>query len=391
VHSAALAQVFADPQQSVVPVTAGAGVEAGDSVTGPAKSSTESAGDHSSVIGWDEPYCGIVSAWVVLRHFDKSVEFRDLIDVKYVGSWDGSTGLQVQEALRSGGIESRAMSRTNPSTLAACRGPVILHTRSRSSPLYRHWVTWLGRDETGLRILDPALGSVTMTEADLLAQWDGLMIAPVESLPAGPWFQLATYSEYLLPASLGGILLGALTVFGSRMRFAMHSSRLVQGGFQAATLIVCGIGLGTGLAAWAPGGLKTSSSAVATIAGLYPGEFLQEATLDDVRQAAADQSRVTVLIDCRLTSSVQHGTVPSAINLPVDATAADESRILAGVDPTQPVILFCQSESCGFDEVVARRLIGRGFTDIRLFHEGYVGWKNWTKSNADPPESPETR
>jgi hypothetical protein len=45
VHSAALAQVFADPQQSVVPVTAGAGVEAGDSVTGPAKSSTESAGD----------------------------------------------------------------------------------------------------------------------------------------------------------------------------------------------------------------------------------------------------------------------------------------------------------------------------------------------------------
>jgi rhodanese-related sulfurtransferase len=210
---------------------------------------TVKADSNQSFMGWDEPYCGIVSAFAVLKHFHRPAEFRDLISVDFVGSWEGSSGVQIQDALRKYGVDSTAIGRSTPSTLQACLGPVILHTRSRTSPLYRHWVVYFGQQGDAFRILDPSLGMMTMSAAELQSQWDGLMIAPAQSLPAKPLLLAAT---------------------------------------------------------------------------------------------------------------------------------------LSGIQKHQTLVLFCQSEHCAYDELVARRMIARGFTDVRLYHGGYAEWRS-TVENA--PES----
>ncbi|MBL8816152.1 MAG: hypothetical protein JNL58_08990 [Planctomyces sp.] len=92
---------------------------------------------------FEDPYCGIVCAWVLLNHFDREPEFRSLIRLEYVGSWEGSTGRQIQTLLDNHGVSSSAIVRGNTGTLSALNGPAILHTRSRTTPLYRHWISFL--------------------------------------------------------------------------------------------------------------------------------------------------------------------------------------------------------------------------------------------------------
>ena len=392
------------------------------------------------LMGWDEPYCGIVSAYAVLQHFRKAADFKDLITVDYVGSWEGSTGVQVKAALAKYGIESVALTRTNLSTLLACSGPVILHTRSRTSPLYRHWVTYFGRDADGLKILDPSHGMLTLSPAELQAQWDGLMIAPTASLATGIPAWMATSTEYVPFAAAGLLVVLVAGYVGRNMGYASSVARHVgyassmppasggcepseasgerqgeayptrrvdtrhspvcrQGISQAAVLTVSGLLLGFMFSGLMPGGLNRSDAAVATVAGLHPGEFLKEVSLKEVQQfllkkvsgtleASAQRSenlvpessrhffpQDVVLVDCRDRASVEQGTIPAAINIPVDATAAFESAMLQGIPKNVPLILFCQSEHCSYDELVARRMIGRGYSDVRLFHGGYREWK----------------
>lgn len=372
------------------------GVEGTGKLTHAARQSTlarqdeRTATDESeALMGWDEPYCGIVSAFAVMKHFGKSAEFRDLITVDYVGSSEGSTGLQIQSALKHHGIESAAFTRTNPSTLLACRGPVILHTRSRTSPLYRHWVAYLGRDGDALRILDPSLGMVTMSAAELQAQWDGLMIVPDASRPARTLFLAATFAEYLPAVGVGVSVIAGMAMW-TRSRAAhaargSYASRVLR---QSAILAAAGVLLGVGFASLLPGGVYQSDAAVATIAGLHPGEFLTAAELAEVQLIAGGENSDAVLIDCRFESSFQRGSIPTAIPVPLDATAAFESGQLQGIEKDRTLVLFCQSENCGYDELVARRLIGRGYSDVRLFRGGYAEWQQAQKTPPVVSQSP---
>ncbi len=136
------------------------------------------------------------------------------------------------------------------------------------------------------------------------------------------------------------------------------------------------VSIGMIVSYWHPNELNQSPSALSTIAGLHPGHFLKEAQLAEVVliSDSPNAKSDTVLIDCRTVSAFRRGTIPTAINLPFDATVAEETSLLEMLSPKTPLILFCQSRNCKYDELVARRLIGRGFENIRLYDGGYQEW-----------------
>ncbi len=320
---------------------------------------------------FEEPYCGAASVFAVLSHFGVKVSFSDLSSRDFIAGWEGSTGEQLQAALKKYGVESSAFHGGNPSSLTACTGPVILHTRSRTSPLFRHWVVYLGaeKDET-LRILDPAIGSVRMTAAELQSQWNGVVIIPKKSLKNFTEFQLATITEFipfLIIAMCFGLLFSC-----KRTASSVQSVSWFQCCVKQCSLLLLCAGV-FGLITFC--GITGSDAAIGTIAGLHPGEFLREVQKGDLIRRNTDAPTNTHLIDCRFSRDFKRGSIPGAINVPVDATATDESEALHGVSKSDFLVLFCQSDNCSYAELVARRLIGRGYRNLGHYAGGYREWK----------------
>jgi len=80
-------------------------------------------------------------------------------------------------------------------------------------------------------------------------------------------------------------------------------------------------------------------------------------------------------VDARTDRERAEGTVEGAIHLEtrhfIDGTAASK---LAMLDPAFPVIVFCGGGDCDASENVAKRLLGWGFEEIYVMHEGYGQW-----------------
>ena len=73
-----------------------------------------------------------------------------------------------------------------------------------------------------------------------------------------------------------------------------------------------------------------------------------------------------VLLDLRTPAEFAAGSLPHAINIPVD----DLRSRLEELDPTRPTIVFCQAGQRGY--VGARILTQHGFTDVRNLKGGYL-------------------
>ncbi|MBL8816151.1 MAG: rhodanese-like domain-containing protein [Planctomyces sp.] len=210
-----------------------------------------------------------------------------------------------------------------------------------------------------------------MSSAELLAQWDGLLIIPADSHRGRASLVLKTAEEFIPYVAICLVILPGIA--GSQHRLSNFGNHVFL-----TSLVMSGsaVSIGMIVSYWHPNGLNQSPSALSTIAGLHPGHFLKEAQLAEVVliSDSPNTKSDTVLIDCRTVSAFRRGTIRTAINLPIDATVAEETSLLEMLSPKTPLILFCQSRNCEYDELVARRLIGRGFENIRLYDGGYQEW-----------------
>ena len=80
-------------------------------------------------------------------------------------------------------------------------------------------------------------------------------------------------------------------------------------------------------------------------------------------------------VDARTEGERSVGTVEGAFHLET-RNFADFSAdaILAQMDPVFPVVVFCGGGDCDASENVAKRLIGWGFEEVYIMHEGYGAW-----------------
>jgi len=96
---------------------------------------------------------------------------------------------------------------------------------------------------------------------------------------------------------------------------------------------------------------------------------LQTATLTGLREATMDDS--VLLIDARSIASHSYATLPRSINFPVNATATSMKQFLAKTPRTVPVMVYCQSRTCPYDDIVGEKLVRMGFQSVSVCEEGY--------------------
>lgn len=81
-------------------------------------------------------------------------------------------------------------------------------------------------------------------------------------------------------------------------------------------------------------------------------------------------------VDARTDAEREVGTIEGAYHLEtrnfIDGTA---QAILDQLDRAFPVIVFCAGGECDASENVAKRLVGWGFNEVYIMHEGFGAWE----------------
>lgn len=82
-------------------------------------------------------------------------------------------------------------------------------------------------------------------------------------------------------------------------------------------------------------------------------------------------------VDARTDHEREVGTIEGAVHLETRhfLPGGRVEPILEQLDRSFPVVVFCAGGDCDASENVAQRLIGRGFTEVYIMHEGFGAWQ----------------
>jgi rhodanese-related sulfurtransferase len=300
------------------------------------------------------PYCGIYSVFAAANHFGRAVEFPQLISPRYVSTMDGSTVEDLVRALEDLGMTAIPVKDLHLSQLKSARNPVILHARSPNlRAVYRHWVLYLGIDGEGRIVLyDPPRGKLIVSEAELLAIWDGRSIVLHEADAGRSLVQVA------LPW-LGTCVLALLLIWilSSMKRLAWIAVPLTAGVMSAASMIL------------SPNSFSRNPEAVAIVNAAH---FLESA--EEIDASAMRSLEGAILIDARTPEAYRRGHIPGAINISVFSGYGQLKEAFRRIPRDAPVVCYCQHADCGWSDVVANQLLQRGCSRVFIYRKGYEDW-----------------
>jgi rhodanese-related sulfurtransferase len=92
-------------------------------------------------------------------------------------------------------------------------------------------------------------------------------------------------------------------------------------------------------------------------------------TLDQVRTHLTNYT--AAFIDARAPEKYEAAHLAGAYNVPADQKEAFMGPIYQNVAPQQLVIIYCDGGNCDASESVFEHLRGVGFTNLRIFKEGW--------------------
>ncbi|UYV12889.1 MAG: rhodanese-like domain-containing protein [Phycisphaera sp.] len=81
-------------------------------------------------------------------------------------------------------------------------------------------------------------------------------------------------------------------------------------------------------------------------------------------------------VDARTDAEREVGTIEGAFHLETRHFISGMSaQVLNQLEPAFPVIVFCGGGECDASENVAQRLIGRGYAEVYIMHDGFGAWE----------------
>ena len=327
------------------------------------------------------PYCGLYCVYGALQSIGKDVPFETLLRPRYLSSRQGSSIEELRQAAIDSGAYAVAMTGLGAESLRSSRQPMILHVAGHDDlKRYNHWVLFCGLEDGRARLLDAPNPMELVPLAGVLARWDGAALTVSDHSSA---YRSIEISEGVFHVSV--ILMTVLTVclvHGGIRRFksgrwleAPRSVRTLLASVlcQSIVLLGCSFAIGIGLHVVDDAGFLRDLTAVRYVAAGNIAHFFPKLTRDEARLFAVE--RRGVVIDARLPESFRLGSIPGAVNVPVNASAAERRQRLAHVPRSAPLLVYCQSERCEFDEIVAALLAREGFDSISLYPGGWMEWE----------------
>ena len=314
-------------------------------------------------------YCGVYALYGAAQVHDRDVELRDLIEQRFISSRRGSSTTDLQAAAKFVGLDATPLFGLGRTTLVTAEHPLILHVSPRGfQGSYTHWVLFLGLKDGKAIVHDGPGGASEVAVDSLLARWDGVALAITEpqDQPAYTVRELAVFAIVVLIVSL---LVYFLSALGQRW----HSLRAHPAVSQVAMITAAAITFALASFFFLGGGTAEAIDARNGIDAALGQRTFVEVARQDLKNLI-DHRDVT-LIDSRYQRDFERGTIPSAINLPLDTGHGDFQRITAQLPRHKTVVVFCQSQGCHFSDYTAAMLIAEGFSDVRIYRDGYAAWR----------------
>ncbi len=98
--------------------------------------------------------------------------------------------------------------------------------------------------------------------------------------------------------------------------------------------------------------------------------------IDTVARAGEIFDKGDVLfVDARSQDNYEDGHIPGAISLPVGQFDERIESFLNRYSSDQPVVTYCSGRTCEDSHDLAQFLSDAGFTNVRIFIDGFPGWK----------------
>lgn len=333
-------------------------------------------GDRSALGADSGSYCGVYALFGALRSTGVDVRFEDLLQPKYVSTAAGSTMSDLIEGARDHGAYSVPLAGMSSEVLRTVSCPAILHFRDRYAPTtYNHWVLYAGVEDDRARIVD-SNGEIELYPfADLLARWDGAaLLVSADPIRLSPINRVEAFSTLapLLIFAASALVAGMMLKWALRSRGRRFSTRL-----EACALVTLAVGAALVYHAVAVDGFLQNRQAVREVIVAHNAVDLPEMDLAQFREALADDK--CVIIDARFPRSYAAGHIPGAVNVPVDVGPMTRAKLLSSIDKSKPIVVYCQSNGCPFDESIGAGLVIDGFENVSLFTGG---WADWSQSQS---------
>jgi rhodanese-related sulfurtransferase len=96
-------------------------------------------------------------------------------------------------------------------------------------------------------------------------------------------------------------------------------------------------------------------------------------TTNYIKMVLNDRDRVALVVDARPAIKFNEGTVPGAMNIPFQDW--DKLKGLLPNDKSTQLIFFCGGFKCDLSHKSAAKAKEMGYTNVRIFAEGWPAWK----------------
>jgi rhodanese-related sulfurtransferase len=82
-----------------------------------------------------------------------------------------------------------------------------------------------------------------------------------------------------------------------------------------------------------------------------------------------------LFVDARSQNDYENGHIPGALSLPVGQFEKRIEFFLNHYPPEQPIVTYCSGRTCEDSHDLAQFLSDVGFTNVRIFIDGFPNWK----------------
>jgi len=326
-------------------------------------------------------HCGLYCLYVTLRIAGKNINYEELVQPEYYGSYRGSSLLELKKAAEDHGLYATPIARLTTRDLRRSPYPMILHVKSAPEVKdYDHYELFLNAEGEKARVVAPPDVVGLIAFRDLVARWDGNGLL-VSARPIDPSFiYKPRYARMAVYGLIGACILLAgryarrpLTSAGQPTRRWLLRSSAAHG----MALVLLAFFLGFIHHFGRDAGFLVHPSAVQTLQKAYAGNFLPKVSAPRVAHLLGHG---TVFIDARLARDYQNEHLVGALSVPVDANDVVRHERVKGIPLDAPVVVYCQSASCKFAEKVALQLRDDGFSRVSVFR---AGWAEWVRRHKD--------
>jgi rhodanese-related sulfurtransferase len=94
----------------------------------------------------------------------------------------------------------------------------------------------------------------------------------------------------------------------------------------------------------------------------------------EVAKQIFDKGEV-LFVDARSQQNYEEGHIPGAVSLPLGRFDEQIESFLNQYPPDQPIVTYCSGRTCEDSHNLARMLAAVGYSDIRIFIDGFLGWE----------------